>query len=92
MRNSLQVGPWQRIRYSGSKIAKDTPGRRGTALDLVGAHGSEYGVTVSPSSPLPPPTSWTDTTSLKALHPSCGGLELYRPEYCQIKADSSKLA
>lgn len=85
MRNSLQVGPWQRIRYSGSEIAKDTPGRRGTALDLVGVNGSDYGITVSPSSPLPPTTSWTDSTSPKALRLSWGGLELYRPEYCRIK-------
>lgn len=85
MRNSLQVGPWKRIRYNGSEIAKDTPGKRGTSLDLVGVNGSDYGVTVSPSSPLPPTTSWTDTTSPKALRLSWGGLELYRPEYCRIK-------
>ncbi len=86
MRNSLQVGPWRRIRYAGSEIAKDTPGRRGTsALDLVGVNGENYGVAVSPSSPLPPTTSWTDSTSPKALRLSWGGLELYRPEYCRIK-------
>ena len=86
MRNSLQVGPWQRIRYAGSEIAKDTPGRRGTSsLDLVGVNGEQYGVAVSPSSPLPPTTSWTDSTSPKALRLSWGGLELYRPEYCRIK-------
>lgn len=86
MRNSLQVGPWKRIRYIGSEIAKDIPGRRSNSqLDVVGVNAEQYGVSVSPSTPLPPTTSWTDSTSPKALRLAWGGLELYRPEYCRIK-------
>lgn len=84
MRNSLQVGPWKRIRYPGSEISRDTPGRTGTQLEVVGVDGSNYGVAVTPATPLPPTTSWTDTTSPKALRLSWGGLELYRPEFCRI--------
>lgn len=84
MRNSIQVGPWKRLRYPGSEAANDTPGRRSSALDVVGADASEFGVEVSPASPLPPTVSWTDTTSPKALRLSWGGLELYRLEYCRI--------
>jgi uncharacterized repeat protein (TIGR01451 family) len=84
MRNSIQVGPWKRLRYPGSEVAKDTPGRRSSALDLVGVDGSQFGIEVTPANPLPPTVSWTDTTSPKALRLSWGGLELYRPEYCRI--------
>jgi len=84
MRNAIQVGPWKRLRYPGSEVAKDTPGRRSSALDLVGVDGSGFGVEVSPANPLPPTVSWTDATSPKALRFSWGGLELFRPEYCRI--------
>ncbi len=84
MRNSIQVGPWKRLRYPGSEISRDTPGRLGTQLEVVGVDGSEYGVQVTPANPLPPTSSWTDNTSPKALRLSWGGLELYRPEFCRI--------
>ncbi len=84
MRNSLQVGPWKRLRYPGSEASKDTPGRTGSQLDVVGVDASSVGAAVSPATPLPPTASWTDTTSPKALRFSWGGLELYRPEFCRI--------
>ena len=44
MRNaSRNVGPWKRIRYPGSMIAKDQAGLRSTALGLVGVDGAGVG-------------------------------------------------
>jgi len=86
MRNaSRNMGPWKRIKYSGSMIAKDTPGLRSTALGFVGVDGGQIGHDLSTVNPLPPTTSWTDNTSPKAVRLAWGNLELFRPEYARVQ-------
>jgi len=86
MKNAIRnVGPWQRIKYPGSMVAKDTPGLRSTALGYVGVNGGQLGWDISEANPLPPTTSWTDATSPKAVRVAWGNLELFRPEYFRAK-------
>lgn len=86
MKNAIRnVGPWQRIKYPGSMVAKDTPGLRSTALGYVGVNGGQLGWDLSEANPLPPTTSWTDATSPKAVRVAWGNLELFRPEYFRAK-------
>ncbi|MCA1962781.1 MAG: carboxypeptidase regulatory-like domain-containing protein, partial [Prosthecobacter sp.] len=86
MRNAVRnTGPWLRIQYPGSMIAKDTPGLRSTALGYVGVDASKIGFPLSEANPLPPTTSWTDTTSPKAVRMAWGNLELFRPEYARVQ-------
>jgi hypothetical protein len=54
MRNaSRTVGPWKRIKYPGSMIAKDQAGLRSTALGLVGVDASQIGSRFEPVEPTP---------------------------------------
>lgn len=85
MKNSIAVGPWKRIQYSGSLAAKDTPGTKGTTLGFVGADATAKGYPLSLSNPLPVTTSWTDNTSPKAVRIAWGNLEIYRPEYARMQ-------
>ncbi|MCX6856506.1 MAG: DUF11 domain-containing protein, partial [Verrucomicrobia bacterium] len=86
MKNAIRnMGPWQRIKYPGSMVAKDTPGLRSTALGYVGVNGGQLGWDLSETNPLPPTTSWTDSTSPKAVRVAWGNLELFRPEYFRAK-------
>ncbi|MEQ1748569.1 MAG: SdrD B-like domain-containing protein, partial [Prosthecobacter sp.] len=86
MKNAIRnVGPWQRIKYPGSMVAKDTPGLRSTALGYVGVDGSNLGYALSAANPLPPTTSWSDATSPKAVRLAWGNLELFRPEYARLQ-------
>ncbi|MEZ5384331.1 MAG: SdrD B-like domain-containing protein [Prosthecobacter sp.] len=79
------MGPWQRIQYAGSMAGKDEPGRTGSTLGYVGVDASSMGFALSESNPLPPTTSWNDTTSPKAIRMAWGNLELFRPEYSRIQ-------
>ncbi|MDP1587820.1 MAG: SdrD B-like domain-containing protein, partial [Prosthecobacter sp.] len=79
------MGPWQRIRYAGSMASKDEPGKKGTMLGYVGADASEIGFELSPANPLPPTTSWSDSTSPKSIRMAWGNLELFRPEYSRVQ-------
>ena len=85
MKNSVTVGPWRRIKYDGSASSKDTPGLKSTQTGYANADASSIGFDLSPSNPLPPTTSWSDTTSPKAVRIAWGNIELYRPEYARIK-------
>lgn len=86
MKNSVRdMGPWKRIQYPGSLIAKDSPGLRSTALGYVGVDASEIGYPLSEANPLPATTSWSDTTSPKAVRMAWGNLELFRPEYARVQ-------
>ncbi|MBK8035789.1 MAG: DNRLRE domain-containing protein [Verrucomicrobiaceae bacterium] len=86
MRNSVRnFGPWKRIRYAGSMIAKDTPGLVSTQLGLSGEDASKIGWDLSTKNPLPPTTSWSDSTSPKAVRMAWGNLEIFRPEYARVQ-------
>ncbi len=80
MKSSVtNIGPWQRIQYPGSQISKDIPGNPSTALGYVGIDASTVGYNLN-AAPLPATTSWTDTTSTKAVRFSLGALYLGKPE------------
>ncbi|HCN77498.1 MAG TPA: hypothetical protein DIT13_09940, partial [Verrucomicrobiales bacterium] len=79
------MGPWKRIRYPGSMAAKDVPGRKGSDLGYVGVNAADIGHDLNTFNPLPPTTSWTDSTSPKAIRMAWGNLELFRPEYCRVR-------
>ena len=86
MKNAVRnMGPWKRIQYPGSMVAKDVPGLRSTALGYVGVDASSLGRPLSESNPLPPTNSWADTTSPKAIRMAWGNLELFRPEYARVQ-------
>ncbi|MCW5849559.1 MAG: DNRLRE domain-containing protein, partial [Anaerolineae bacterium] len=85
MQGSIATGPWQRIKYPGSQISKDTPGNQDNTLGFAEVDGSAVGLTLNPGSPLPPTTSQTDNTSPKAVRWSVGGLIINRPEYVYVK-------
>ena len=86
MKNSVSsMGPWKRIRYPGSLVAKDTPGLHSTALGFAAIDASNIGFDLSPANPLPTTTSWADSTSPKAVRVSWGSLVLYQSEFARIK-------
>lgn len=82
---SDQMGPWQRIRYAGSGISKDQAGSTSTALGFASVDGSGVGYPLSPSNPLTPTVSQTDTTSPKVIRWSVGQTTQYVPEYVWVK-------
>src|SRR6185369_16126140 len=78
----LTVGPWQRIQYPGSQIAKDQAGLVSSVLGYVGVDaiqvgGAAAGVVVDAANPLPP-----NTNAVRIAH---GGIELGRPEMVRLK-------
>ena len=85
MKQSIVVGPWQRIKYPGSSISKDIPGTKSTALGYATSDASSLGVVVNPANPLPPTLSLTDSTSPKAIRVSEGGLVLGHSEYARVQ-------
>ncbi|MFN8498613.1 MAG: SdrD B-like domain-containing protein [Anaerolineae bacterium] len=85
MKNSIKVGPWQRIKYPGSNVSKDQPGLRSTTLGLAGVDASTLGVALSPANPLPATVSQSDTGSPKTIRWSIGQLTLNRPEYVWVQ-------
>ena len=74
---SIEVGPWNRIKYPGSQIAADQAGSLSTVLGTAGVDGSNIGYDFSASGPLP--------TNVNAVRFSIGQLELGRPEYGAVK-------
>lgn len=70
MRNAMgndEIGPWQRIRYTGSRISYDQPGLTSTTLGLASIDGGSIGRAVSPATPLPATTSQSDATSPRTI-------------------------
>jgi uncharacterized repeat protein (TIGR01451 family) len=85
MKNSVGLGPWQRIQYPGSQASKDVPGLKSAVLGYVGVDAATVGYALTPATPLPPTVNWTDNTSPKAVRFSYGVLELGRPEFARVK-------
>lgn len=85
LKNSIVTGPWKRIQFPGSTIAKDQVGLKSTALGFAVADASTLGTAVTPGSPLPPTYNWTDNTSPKAVRVSFGGLVLGQSEYARVQ-------
>ena len=85
LKASIVTGPWNRIQYPGSTIAKDQVGLKSTALGFATADASTLGTAISPASPLPQTLNWTDNTSPKALRVSYGGLVLGQSEYARVQ-------
>ena len=78
IRNSIEVGPWQRVQYAGSQVSKDQAGLLSTALGYSGIDASGMGVapTAIPYDPLNP---------VKAVRFAIGQLEFGRLEYSAVK-------
>jgi len=88
MRNAMgndEIGPWQRIKYPGSRLSYDQAGLKSTVLGYANIDGSNVGFALSPSTPLPDTTSQTDSTSPKVIRWAVGQLTQYRPEYAWVK-------
>ncbi|MBP8289307.1 MAG: DUF11 domain-containing protein, partial [Chromatiaceae bacterium] len=80
-----EVGPWQRLRYPGSRAALDNPGSASVALGIASTDASTLGTPVSSLSPLPLTQSQTDTTSPKTIRWAVGQLTNLIPEYVWVK-------
>jgi hypothetical protein len=52
IRNSVAVGPWQRIKYPGSQVSKDQAGLLSTTLGYSGIDASNLGYAMT-DGPLP---------------------------------------
>jgi uncharacterized repeat protein (TIGR01451 family) len=85
MRKSIRLGPWQRIRYPGSTVAKDQPGLTSLTKGLALQDASDLGIEVHATAPLPPTLSWTDSTSPKAIRIAYGELMLGRSEHGRVR-------
>jgi len=85
MKNSIRVGPWNRIQYPGSSAAFDQPGLNSTTRGIAVADASGFGIPVSATNPLPPTLSWSDLTSPKAIRIAFGGLQLGFSEYARVR-------
>lgn len=79
--SNADAGPWNRIKYIGSRISKDQPGLISTVLGFANVDGSSVGAAL----PLPSTVSQTDTTSPKAVRFAVGQLTAFRPEYALVK-------
>ncbi len=82
---SNQMGPWQRIRYDGSRISFDQAGSLSTVNGYASVDGSAVGFNLSPSTPLTSTVSQSDATSPKAIRWSIGQTTQYVPEYAWVK-------
>ena len=76
IRNSIEVGPWQRIQYPGSQVSKDQAGLVSTVIGYTGVDASSLGYPMT-SGPLP--------GTVKAIRFAIGQLELGRLEYSAVK-------
>ena len=85
LKNSIVTGPWQRIQFPGSTIAKDQVGLKSSALGFATADASLLGTPVAPGTPLPATLNWTDSISPKAVRFSYGGLVLGQSEYARVQ-------
>jgi uncharacterized repeat protein (TIGR01451 family) len=80
------IGPWQRIQYSGSQFADDPPGGTLTLPQPYtrGADASESGFALSPANPLPLTTGQSNGTP-NAIRWAFGQLTYLTPEYAWVK-------
>ncbi len=81
---NTKIGPWQRIKYPGSRISYDQPGLVSSVLGYANIDASNVGYAVSPSNPLPPNT--------KAIRWAVGQLTAYRNEYAWVKIRVNSIA
>ncbi len=79
-----QIGPWQRIRYPGSQIARDVPGDITAGTFAGGLDASNVGYALSPSTPLPATTGQANGTP-NAIRFAYGQLTLNSPEFAWVK-------
>ena len=84
MKNSIEVGPWNRIKYDGSRISFDQPGLTSTVLGYASINGANVGA-VGPLPSTSATTGQTDLTSPKVVRWAVGQLILERPEYVWVK-------
>lgn len=86
-----QFGPWNRIRYPGSRISQDQAGLISNVIGFANVDGSGVGTVVSPGSPLPSTVSQTDLTSPKAIRWAIGQLTEFQPEYvlARVRIDNA---
>ncbi|MFO1430472.1 MAG: SdrD B-like domain-containing protein [Candidatus Competibacteraceae bacterium] len=77
-----KIGPWQRIKYPGSRISFDQPGLISTTLGYASKDASSLGVAANT---LPATISQTDNTSVKTIRWAVGQLTQGRPEYVWVK-------
>ncbi len=79
------VGPWQRIRYPGSRISSGgaATSRDGTGMQRLGADASTMGFDVTPNNPLPHVLDG-DPASANALRIAIGSVRGGRPIYVEI--------
>lgn len=84
---SDQMGPWQRIKYPGSRVSKDVAGSASTINGFANADASSLGVDLKTTdlAPTHPTTGQTDGTSPKAIRWAVGQLTQYKPEYVWVK-------
>lgn len=83
--DNSEIGPWQRLKYPGSRISYDQPGLIGTTLGYANIDGSNVGVYDLKTTDLPSTTSQTDNTSPKTIRWAVGQLTAFRPEYVFVK-------
>ncbi len=81
---SVETGPFRRIQYPGSQISNDTPGNTSGAVFDTSLDASTLGYALNPSNPLPPTTSYTDTTSPKLVRFAVGRILFNQPEYARV--------
>ena len=74
---NTKIGPWNRIKYPGSRISKDQAGLISTVLGYASVDGSNVGYAVSSGAPLPSNTN--------AIRWAVGQLTSMRPEYVWVK-------
>lgn len=85
MRKSIEVGPWNRIRYNGSTVAKDSPGTADGAEGFAFDSAATLGQVVSSAAPLAPTVNLTDSDSPKAIRIAYGELALGRSECLRVE-------
>jgi uncharacterized repeat protein (TIGR01451 family) len=72
--NSIETGPWQRIKYPGSQISKDQAGLISTVIGYTGVDAGDYGI-----DPIDVPTN------ANAVRFAIGQLEIGRSEFSAVK-------
>ncbi len=81
---AIQIGPWNRIRYPGSQISKDSPGLVSSVLGYAGIDASSIGYNLTPATGL---ERLSDGTGINAVRFAIGQLELGRPEYSAVRIE-----
>lgn len=80
-----EIGPWQRLKYPGSRLSYDQAGKISAVIGYANIDGSNVGVYDLKTQDLPDTTSQTDGTSPKAIRWAVGQLTAFRPEYVWVK-------